>query len=134
MLARSNGEVAITPQSHTPKLYHANKAMPEKLLNLLSFVNKYRKEDTPNIDAVRKRANSLILYAGEKAQIASVRDLSVKLKHRDVKVRLYHPDPTQNLPIIIYSHGGGFVSGSIDAFDGPCRALAKNHPILGCIH
>lgn len=124
VLARSNSK-SVQSRRHTPKLYHANKAMPEKLINLLSFVNKYRKEDTPNITAIRKRADSLVLYAGEKAKIASVRDLSVKLKHRDVKVRLYHPDPTKNLPIIIYTHGGGFVSGSIDAFDGPCRALAN---------
>ncbi|KAG5185222.1 Alpha/Beta hydrolase protein [Tribonema minus] len=46
-----------------------------------------------------------------------------------VPVRIYHPNATaaslgEPLPAIIYLHGGGWVFGSVDAFDSVARALA----------
>ncbi|WP_119343226.1 alpha/beta hydrolase fold domain-containing protein [Facilibium subflavum] len=124
VLAKSNSELkALKPQEKL-KLYHDTKPIPMKLQNLLSFVNKYKKEGSETIDSVRKTASSLILYSGVKQQIASVRDFTLKLGKREVAVRLYHPDPAKHLPVIIYTHGGGFVSGSVDAFDAPCRSLS----------
>ena len=65
-----------------------------------------------------------MLYSGKLDEVASVREFALKLEDRDVMVRIYHPDPSQHLPIIMYTHGGGFVSGTLDAFEAPCRSIA----------
>jgi acetyl esterase len=43
-------------------------------------------------------------------------------------VRIYSPAQTASriLPGLIYFHGGGFVSGSLDTHDGICRALTRS--------
>ncbi len=38
--------------------------------------------------------------------------------------RVYHPDPSRRLPLLVYVHGGGFVLGSVNVADAPCRRLA----------
>jgi acetyl esterase/lipase len=39
-------------------------------------------------------------------------------------MRVYHPAPGDSLPLIVYVHGGGWVTGDLDVVDGPCRRLA----------
>ncbi|MFZ9035551.1 MAG: alpha/beta hydrolase fold domain-containing protein [Francisellaceae bacterium] len=126
VLAKSNSRIIepVAKARYELTLYHDLKPIPKKLQDLLNFINKYRKDMVETLASARKSASSLSLYGGEKIAIASVRDFSVKLKEHEVDVRLYHPDPARHLPIVVYAHGGGFISGSIDSFDDPCRALA----------
>jgi acetyl esterase len=42
-----------------------------------------------------------------------------------VPTRLYDPAPDDGLPILVYLHGGGWVTGSVNTHDGVCRALAN---------
>jgi acetyl esterase len=42
----------------------------------------------------------------------------------DIPVRVYWPSEEQNLPILVWFHGGGWVLGSVDASDPVCRRLA----------
>jgi cation diffusion facilitator CzcD-associated flavoprotein CzcO/acetyl esterase/lipase len=43
------------------------------------------------------------------------------------KLRLYHPDEASGpLPVVLFLHGGGWIGGSLDAFNEPCAALAHN--------
>lgn len=43
-------------------------------------------------------------------------------------VRLYHPTDTdgEQLPVMVYIHGGGWVLGDLDAYDATARALANS--------
>lgn len=54
-----------------------------------------------------------------------VRDWSVTLPGREIPVRLYRRRDTQNPPVILYLHGGGFVNGSIDTHDTVTWSLAE---------
>ncbi|DBA95607.1 TPA: hypothetical protein ACH3X3_013455 [Trebouxia sp. C0006] len=47
---------------------------------------------------------------------------------RQVSVRWYVPEYKSNdaLPVIVYFHGGGWVTGDLDVFDALCRALAHH--------
>ena len=40
-------------------------------------------------------------------------------------LRLYHPNPDNTLPAIIFFHGGGWVSCGLDSHDNLCRRLAN---------
>lgn len=61
------------------------------------------------------------------AKAAEVKDLVVPSEARDIPVRVYWPERVDNAPppIIVYFHGGGFVVGSVDIFDGLARSLSR---------
>lgn len=111
--------------SYDSEFYQGTQPLPKKLFDFLRFVNKHRAGNrTYTLEEARKNSDSLVYYADVAPDVASVRDFTIKVGERQVKVRLYHPDPSQLLPIMVYAHGGGFVSGSLDSFDVPCRELA----------
>lgn len=41
-------------------------------------------------------------------------------------LKLYIPEASAPLPVVIYFHGGGFVAGGLSVADEPCRALAND--------
>jgi acetyl esterase len=49
---------------------------------------------------------------------------------RQIPLRLHRPEGVQNPPVVLYFHGGGFVSGSLDEADRPARHIAANLPAL----
>ncbi|ARS25780.1 alpha/beta hydrolase [Sphingomonas sp. KC8] len=60
-----------------------------------------------------------------KADIAEVRDLTLTSGGHEMTARLYHPLPGTVLPVLVFFHGGGWVSGNIETHDSLCRALAE---------
>ncbi|MFM8554212.1 MAG: alpha/beta hydrolase [Acidimicrobiales bacterium] len=42
-----------------------------------------------------------------------------------VPCRLYRPDSSAVLPLLVYYHGGGWVIGGLDSHDNVCRSLAN---------
>ncbi|MCF6767217.1 alpha/beta hydrolase fold domain-containing protein [Thiotrichales bacterium 19S11-10] len=118
-------ESQTQPDISDDEFYHGTSPLPKKLADFLRFINKHKagkKELT--LEEVRKNADSLVFYADKAPEVKSVREFTVKAGSRLVKVRLYHPNPEKHLPIIVYAHGGGFVSGNLDSFDTPLRELA----------
>jgi acetyl esterase len=49
---------------------------------------------------------------------------------RRVPIRVYAPSGTNGLPILVYLHGGGWVTGNLDVNDYRCRRLATR---AGCM-
>ncbi|KAH8428704.1 alpha/beta hydrolase [Aspergillus melleus] len=47
-----------------------------------------------------------------------------------IRVRSYKRSNATNLPLLIYLHGGGFVTGGLETDDETCRAIAADIPIL----
>jgi acetyl esterase len=47
---------------------------------------------------------------------------------RNVPVRIYRPASTATLPLTLFAHGGGWVTGSLDSHDKLCRILADALP------
>ena len=58
-----------------------------------------------------------------------VTDLDLRVAHGTVPVRIYRPSATETAPVVMHFHGGGFVTGSIDVYDGNARDLAR---LSGC--
>jgi acetyl esterase len=68
--------------------------------------------------------------AGGRRRVASVRDLVLGDAHDPsaLRARLYVPRARlleQRAPMLLFFHGGGFVSGDLESHDGPCRFLAE---------
>ena len=71
------------------------------------------------------------LYAEERKfwncggpQLPAILDTEVKGPVGPVQIRIYHPDPENTLPVLVFLHGGGFVVGSNDTHDRIMRELA----------
>jgi cation diffusion facilitator CzcD-associated flavoprotein CzcO/acetyl esterase/lipase len=67
-----------------------------------------------------------------RAQMAMVRLLQIPGPTMRVETidepnaRIYIPDASGPLPVIVYYHGGGFLGGSLDLADSPARLIAAN--------
>jgi acetyl esterase len=68
--------------------------------------------------------------AGEPEPVAKVEDSQIPTPDGQIPVRIYTPEGTGPFPILVYFHGGGWVIGTIDTIDAPCRSLANR---AGCI-
>lgn len=61
----------------------------------------------------------------EGPEVARVRDYRVVEEGRDIPVRVYNPAPDNQLPVLIYLHGGGHMTGSVTIYDPICRKIAR---------
>jgi acetyl esterase len=61
---------------------------------------------------------------GPIVELADVSDVHFDHEGHPITLRIYRP-LVGRLPVLLYLHGGGFVSGSIKAYDIPARTLAK---------
>ncbi|MEZ4886256.1 MAG: alpha/beta hydrolase [Chitinophagales bacterium] len=58
----------------------------------------------------------------------AVKNQTVKARDGfDIPIRIYQPIDADNLPLIVFYHGGGFVLRDIDSHDGACRRLARDN-------
>ncbi len=66
-----------------------------------------------------------------KAELPRVEDFSIPARDGfQIPARLYAPSLEKNLPLLLYTHGGGFTIGSINTHDMLCRELAR---LAGCM-
>ena len=59
-----------------------------------------------------------------------VRNFAILGPSGQIPVRLYQPRSTTLLPIVMYFHGGGFVSGTLDDADQTAQFIAAQCPAL----
>ncbi len=65
-----------------------------------------------------------VFTADETETIQFVRNLSIPGPRGDIPIRVYRPD-VQDVPVVVFYHGGGWVLGTLDSIDGVCRELAN---------
>lgn len=83
--------------------------------------------DADPVGLVREGYRQIIPLAGEIEEVGAVEDCQVTSVTPPVRVRLYRPRQHDNtlLPVMVYFHGGGFISGDFDTHDRPLRTLAN---------
>jgi acetyl esterase len=62
---------------------------------------------------------------GEKLPLSQVIDRTVTGRHGSIQIRLYYPSTQANLPLVVFFHGGGWVTGSLETHDRLCRRMAR---------
>jgi acetyl esterase len=62
----------------------------------------------------------------EPIHFSNIKNITIDVNSEKIPVRIYTPEDGQILPIIIYSHGGSWISGNLDTHDNFCRKLSKN--------
>ncbi|MCW2616522.1 MAG: hypothetical protein JWN08_3516 [Frankiales bacterium] len=86
--------------------------------------------DTLSVPEARAMLEGVTRLQKPPQDVASVRDVEMDGDGGHVPGRVYVPDADGPLPVVVYLHGGGFVLGSLEAADAPCRALANAAPCI----
>jgi acetyl esterase len=82
--------------------------------------------EAPDIAQLRAAAETApMLLGGEPEPVASITDAFAPGENDPVPVRIYRPAAAELLPLLVYAHGGGWVTGSLDSHDRLCRILAN---------
>ena len=101
---------------------------------LLEYMNGLQEPYGPDTDPVVARANleelASVVPVELREPVLHVEDRVVPGPRGHVPVRIYRPSDDPELPILVYFHGGGFVTGSIETHDGIVRPVAN---AAGCI-
>lgn len=65
-------------------------------------------------------------FAGQEVEreLPHVDEFTIPGPSEPIPVRHYRPDAPAPHPLLVYFHGGGFVTGGLDSHDNVCRALA----------
>jgi acetyl esterase len=79
--------------------------------------------DVAQLRAAAERAPEL--FGGVPAPLASIVDAQVPGDPAPVAVRVYTPISLSPPPLLLYAHGGGWVTGSLSSHDRLCRLLAQ---------
>jgi acetyl esterase len=84
---------------------------------------------TVPIDTARRALRELALEvareAGPPASVGRVEDSEIALGDRRIPIRVYLPrEGNGPHPVCVYLHGGGWVFGGVEEYDGLCREIA----------
>lgn len=81
----------------------------------------------PDVAALREAAERAPALFGETPEfVARVRDdVAIGAGGERVPVRIYDPSDARAKPLVLFAHGGGWVTGSLDSHDPLCRMLAN---------
>ncbi len=87
-----------------------------------------------SVEALRARSREQIALWREvgviEYPVARCEDRLVTAGKREVPVRIYWPSAENGLPIVVYLHGGGWVSCDVDTHDGICRAISNRCGVI----
>src|ERR1700677_4980063 len=67
---------------------------------------------------------------GDPVPVASVQNRLIPGPNGEIPIRIYTPEGSGPFGALVYFHGGGWVLGSLDMTDQPCRMITK---ASGCI-
>jgi acetyl esterase len=77
------------------------------------------------VEEVRKAYSFYATLSGKAEEVFRVQDLKIPGPAGEIPIRIYSPNASSNLPIVVFFHGGGFVAGSVDTEDMPLRSVAN---------
>lgn len=66
------------------------------------------------------------LFLGPKLSLPKVVDQTLPGRHGEIPIRLYYPHLEADIPLIVFFHGGGWVTGSLNSHDRLCRRIAQS--------
>jgi len=73
----------------------------------------------------RRLLDELFKTKGEPEPVGKVENRSIPGPATDIPVRIYTPNGAGPFPVLVYFHGGGWVLGSLESWDAPCRMLTN---------
>ena len=79
----------------------------------------------------RQAYRQAVSRSGAPESVAAVSDRAIAGSAGEIPIRIYQPKRGEGqLAILVYLHGGGFVSGDLETHDPVCRLLANQVPAV----
>ncbi|MGO2053332.1 MAG: alpha/beta hydrolase [Glutamicibacter sp.] len=104
---------------------------------MADFLDRYGQTPVPSlsVEAARERTTALVSHQRPAEEVFAIIDMEVPGNPSNrgsvpVPVRIYYPKGAGPLPALLFFHGGGWSTGSIDTHDRPARRLANS---TGCV-
>ena len=97
---------------------------------LLGMLAAHGAVDITTLQPAEARAYYAALPAMPGPALHEVRDLQVTGAAGDLPARLYRPSAAQDLPVLLWLHGGGMVIGDLKSADWVCRELCQQAQIV----
>lgn len=96
-------------------------------LNLqLNKVLSPKLNNTSSIRETRKYLDSQSSKWDTTISFSNIKNTVINTNSHKIPIRIYTPQGSGNFPIIIYSHGGFWLAGSVNTHDNVCKKLSKN--------
>lgn len=98
---------------------------------VLKVLREYKGDDVLEVRRQLKKLSDRSSYE-KKLPVSSVINDSIQCSNRKVPVRVYQEKESNQNPIIIFIHGGGWCIGDLDSHDQQCRriALETEYPVI----
>ncbi len=98
---------------------------------VVQYLEQLENLDLPSFDEMTPEFIRSTLTPSPEPHIPAkkIEDLTLSINKAEIPVRIYTPADGEevsasNSPALVYFHGGGWVMGTIDAYDGLCQDLA----------
>jgi len=85
---------------------------------------------TPPVTVEESRATFNKIWREKGPEVFGVEDRNIPGPAGEIPVRIYWPSAGGPFPVLMEFHGGGFVRGNRDSYDGNCRRLCIG---AGCV-
>ena len=82
------------------------------------------------VEEVRNAYAFYTTLSGNPEPVFRIEDQKIPGPAGDISIRVYIPNSSTSLPIFIFFHGGGFVTGGLDTEDVPLRSVTNR---CGCM-
>lgn len=96
---------------------------------LQGFLNQINAAPKPSMDSLTPEIfrNQTLTPAGKLIEMEQIRDEILPLQGRNIHARIYISTSIGSMPcpVLIFYHGGGWVTGNIESHDSVCRILSK---------
>ncbi|MCB9100564.1 MAG: alpha/beta hydrolase [Anaerolineales bacterium] len=102
----------------------------ERYLKALALLNGPPLQTKTPQQARADRIASGQANAGLIERVATIEDRLIPGPAGEIPIRIYTPAGSAPFPVLLFFHGGGWVTGNIDTHDPLCRSLAKR---AGCL-
>ncbi|MGD0074443.1 MAG: alpha/beta hydrolase [Candidatus Binataceae bacterium] len=99
--------------------------LDEQSRTLLDQLNKLPGFHTLSPAEARRMMDEMLQTKGEPEPVGNVENRSIPGPSTDIPVRIFTPNGAGPFPVLVYFHGGGWVVGSLDAWDAACRMLTN---------
>ncbi|MBM83283.1 MAG: lipase [Planctomycetaceae bacterium] len=96
----------------------------------IDFLEQLKNSNMPSLDQLTpEEARKFVLPCrGELPEVGRTEDRSIEGPHGEFSVRVYWPksnDENETFPAFVYIHGGGWVIGNVEGYDGLCRLICR---------
>ncbi|MER2191715.1 MAG: alpha/beta hydrolase [Solibacillus sp.] len=96
-----------------------------EIQNILNIIPKHDPNHRIVPEEHRKVFDVPSLPVEERVQVQHVEDVTISTPEATLTLRIYTPDEQEAYPVLMYFHGGAFLSGTLDSHDDVARALCK---------